>query len=252
MSSAQIPIERAEEKLQNADRIWHLRQTGLMDGLSRQQAHEISMASADRIYKRKSRIFRHGESADLLFILNRGTVRLSVGNTRGREKIVEILKPGDLFGEEVLGFDRVRRSQAIAHEECWVSVLHHTQLLSLLKSVTGLGVNLLRILNKRLLEARNELEILSLGDAEERIARLLLKLSREHGKSIVSDRSARKLKISISHEQVAQMIGANRPHVSSILSQFRKRGLIRYDRRKLLINIPRVSQLLSENRSHES
>jgi len=89
MSTAQL---RCEE-LVNVDRIWHLRQTGLVDGLSHSELNAIASAFEDRIYSKGELIFDQGDPADSLFILNRGCVRISIVYRNDREKILAIHMP---------------------------------------------------------------------------------------------------------------------------------------------------------------
>lgn len=246
MSTAQVYWEQAEESLANADKLWHLQQTELAHGLSFLDLNRLAGHAMDRIYPQDEILFRPGERADSLFIVNRGTVRLSLGNATGREKILGIFKTGEIFGEEVLAPDPIRRSLAVAHEECWVSVLAGEHLWKLLDQVPSLHINLLRILYRKLLEAREEIEALSFDTTQQRIARILLKLARGHGRELALRQGMVKLTIPVSHEQMAQLVGANRPHVSKIMSEFKKRGWIDYSKRKLLVHLPQLAALVSD------
>ena len=82
MSTAQL---RCEE-LASVDRIWHLKQSGLMEGLSLEDLNAVVSACKDRIYSRGEVVFDQGDPADSLYILNRGCVRMSVSNPNDREK----------------------------------------------------------------------------------------------------------------------------------------------------------------------
>jgi len=247
MSTAQLFIGKGEhnEILKNADRLWHLQKTGLTRELSLREMHLLAESFIDRIFDKGQVIFRQGGDATALFFVNRGSVRLSAANAQGRERIMAVLGTGEVFGEEVLGAKRKRRTQAIAHEEAWISAVSRDTTIRLMNEIPALSQNLLLLFDQKLAEAREELETLSFSDTEHRIANALLKLSAGHGMKVLSSQFLRKLRIAVSHEYLAQMIGANRPHVSAIMSQFKKRGWIQYQRRKLLINIEELSNLVS-------
>ena len=252
MSTAQLIIEKGEhnEILKNADRLWHLQKTGLTEELSLREMHLLAASFTDRIFDKGQVIFRQEEEAEAIFFVNRGSVRLSVANSQGRERIMAVLGTGDVFGEEVLGVKRKQRTQAIAHEEAWVSVANRETTLRLMNEIPALSRNLIRLFDQKLAEAREELETLSFSDTEHRIASTLLKLGAGHGMKVMSSQFLRKLRIPVSHEYLAQMIGANRPHVSAIMSQFKKRGWIQYQRRKLLINTAELSNLVGPAESN--
>lgn len=225
------------EELQGVDKIWHLRQAPLLKGLSVQDLAVVAQICSDRIYSRGEIIFSQDDPADSIFILNRGCVRMSVVNPGGREKIVGLFQTGDVFGESVLGTDEKRRVQAEAHDECWVSIVSRDNFLRVMNVKPALAYNLIEILTHKLVEAREEIGALSFLDTERRVARTLLQLAHRHGKQTVSDNHLIKLKIAVSHEQLARMIGGNRPHISTIMSKFKKRGWVHYQGRKLLINM---------------
>lgn len=88
------------ETLDTADRLWHLRQAPLLEGLSLVDLTAVAHVGFERLYHKGAVIFHRGDPADSLFILNRGCVRVSLFQADGREKILEILKKGDVFEKE--------------------------------------------------------------------------------------------------------------------------------------------------------
>jgi len=223
-----------------ADRIWHLQQSSLLEGLSLSDIYALASVCRDNVYPKGEIIFDEDDSADSLFILNRGSVRLSLVNSDGREKILAIFRTGDIFGENVLEPANRFRTQAIAHEESWVSIIRHDQLVHLIQQRTAIAVNYIKILNQLLRQAREDIEAHSFLDVEHRLGKTLLKLATTHGKHIFADKAMVKIKFPLSHHCLARFIGANRPHVSTIMSRFRKQGWIRYQGRKLLVNVNKL------------
>ena len=71
MKTVRVPLE----ELKNADKLWHLRQAALMEGLTSMDLEVFASICLDRIYPRGGVIFHQGDPADSLFILNRGYVR---------------------------------------------------------------------------------------------------------------------------------------------------------------------------------
>ncbi len=230
------------EELQGVDRIWHLRQASLLKGLSVPDLSTVASLCSDRLYSKGEVIFYQDDPAKSLFILNRGCVRISVVNPNGREKIIGLFQTGDIFGENLLA-QRRRQVQATAHEECWVSIITRDDFARLIQEKPALAMNLIEILTRKLGDARDDIGALSFLDTENRVAKTLLKLGQDHGKAIVAEKRLVKLKIPVSHEQLARMIGGNRPHISTIMSKFKKRGWVHYQGRKLLINIDALTKM---------
>ena len=238
-------ISALREKLPNADRVWHLRRSGLTEGLSLVDVQAILSVCKDRIYPKKEIIFDQGDPADSLYILNRGCVRISLIDSDGREKILDIYSAG-ILGENVLTPKQFFEIRATAHEESWVSILSRDDFVALIQHRTSVGLNYGKILCERLLKAREDIVSLSFLDIEHRLGKILLKLAETHGTPIPGKENIVKLKVRLSHEHLAQLVGANRPHVSMVMSRFKKNGWISYQGRKLLINRRRVKgQMLS-------
>ncbi|MGH9340855.1 MAG: Crp/Fnr family transcriptional regulator [Acidobacteriota bacterium] len=239
MSTAQLQLDG----LQTSDRYWHLQQTDLANGLSPADLKAIALLCSDRLYSKEDVIFEPGQAADSLFILNRGCVRLSAMNAEAKEKILGILSSGDIFGEDLLGPTRHFQSQATAHEDSWISIIYRDPFLHLIQERPALALNYIRLLSRKLTETQQDLENQSFLDVLHRLGKTLLKLAESHGRPIFSDRNLVKLRILISHEHLAQLIGGNRPHVSTIMSDFRRKGLIQSQDRKLVINVSRLKRL---------
>lgn len=239
MSTAQI---RCEE-LVSVDRVWHLKRTGLMDGLPLSDLNAVLSACVDRIYSKGEIIFDQGDPADSLFILNRGCIRISAVNPDDREKILGIYTSG-ILGENLLGSEEHFDARATAHDESWVSMISRGQFMILIQQRVTIALNYARILGQRLHEAREDIKSHSFLDTESRLATVLLNLAKRHGKPLLGDGDTMKLKISLSHENLAQLVGGNRPHVSMIMSKFKRKEWIHYQGRKLLIHREKMAGLL--------
>lgn len=227
----------------NLDKIWHLRQTKLVKGLGDEDLQAVEEICKDEIYSKGEPIFESGEPADQVYILFRGCVRAAVGCETGKERIVDFFKAGDILGEDVLGSRPIQQATAIAHEECWIGTIPRNEFINLLEQRPQIALNFIQILSRKLGQAREDITSLSFMGTQQRLAKTLLKLGADHGNEIISKDCVRKLRFPLSHEHLARLIGANRPHVSTIMSDFRKRGWIHYQGRKLLINMRDLASL---------
>jgi len=219
-----------------------------MEGLSLEDLNAVVSACKDRIYSKGEVVFDQGDPADSLYILNRGCVRISVVNPDDREKILGVYTAG-VLGENVLGSEESFQVRATAHEESWISMISSDQLNFLIRKRSAIAINYVKLLSQRLREARQDIESHSFLDTEHRLARMLFKLADRHGKSVFGDERMVKLRIAVSHEHLARMVGGNRPHVSMMMSKFKRRGWISYQGRKLVINREAMEGLLSPSHS---
>ncbi len=229
---------RLEQPL-NADRLWHLRRSGLMDGLPLVDIEAVMSLCTDRVYLKEEVIFDQGHSADSLFLLNRGCVRVSVKDSQDREKILALYSQG-ILGENPLTLEQCFQVRATAHEESWVSIIPSTRFAELIEERPAIGLNYGNILCQRLQEARDDIRSHIFLSAEHRLAKTLLKLAKGYGMPTPAQENMVKLRIPLAHEHLARLVGANRPHVSTIMGRFKRRGLVKYLGRTLLINQKKI------------
>ena len=181
---------------------------------------------------------------EALYHLFQGCVRISVSSPDDREKILGVYRVG-ILGENVLDSEESFQVRATAHEESWLSIISRDQLIFLIRKRSAIAINYVKLLSQRLLEARQDIESHSFLDTEHRLARILCKLASRHGKPVFGDEKRVKLRIAVSHEHLARMVGGNRPHVSMMMSKFKKRGWISYQGRKLVIKRGAMEDLIS-------
>ena len=215
-----------------------------MDGLVLADIQAIVSICTDQIYLAEEVIFDQGDPADSLFLLNRGCVRMSVKNPHDREKILDIYSTG-ILGENPLTPEPSFQVRATAHEDSWVSAIPRDQFTDLIQERPAIALNYGRILCQRLYEAREDIQSHIFLDAEHRLAKILLKLATSYGVPVPSQESMVKLRILLSHEHLAHLVGANRPHVSTIMGRFKRRGLVSYLGRRLLIDPKKIEGLVA-------
>lgn len=228
------------EKLTSADRILYLRQSGLAEGLSFTDLSDVVSVCKDRIYAKEDVIFDREDPADSLYILNRGCVRISTANSSNQEKILWLYTIGDIFGEDVLGLEQRPQTRAIAHEESWISAISRDQLIPLIQQRLPVAINLVNILSERLLESRENIKSHIFLDAEHRLAKTVLGLAERYGRPLRGSEEMVRLRIPLSHEHLGRVIGNNRPYVSMLMSEFKRREWIGYLGGKLVINKTKI------------
>ncbi len=227
--------------LDRTDKIWHLSRAALMEGLGPDELESVCEVLKDRVYPEGGVIFNAGDPAGSLYFLNRGSVRLSIRPDEQREKTVEILKGGDIFGLEAIGRENGYQVLAVAHEECWVSILTREDFFALAQQQPALSYNLIQVLLQRLAHAHEDIEALCFLDIQQRLIQALLRLGEKHGQRLAHQRNMVRLKLRLSHDYLARLTGANRPYLSNIMSNLKKQGWIRYQRKHLLIDVEALS-----------
>jgi CRP-like cAMP-binding protein len=175
-------------------------------------------------FAKKDSVFSQGESADGLFFIQTGRVRLSVVSEAGKEATLGILGEGDFFGEGGLAGQLVRTSSATAMTDCTLLHIEKKAMMLGMSREPKLSAMFLKYLLERNIRYQDDLVDQLFNSSEKRLARVLL-LMAQFGKEGVSEMSVPRL----SQETLAEMVGTTRSRVSFFMNRFRKLGFIDYD-----------------------
>lgn len=181
----------------------------------------------ERRYDRGSIIVSTGDPGDSLFIVRTGQVKVVLVARDGREVILRVLRQGDHFGELALIDGRPRSAHVIALENATLLVLRREDFRREVESSPAIVWALLTEFSRRLRDADGKIGGLVLLDVPGRIARLLVELVVE-GRSTTIERQ-------LTHQMIAQMIGASRETVSRALREFEEAGWIGVERRRITV-----------------
>jgi len=169
-------------------------------------------------------VFLQGDPADSVFYIRKGRVKIAVLSDQGKEAVVGFLQPGQFFGEACLSGDRLRISTATALEECAITSITKTAMLAALHAEPKFSDLFMSYLLKRNDRIEEDLIDQLFNLSEKRLARLLLLLA-----NLGKDGSPQPIKIRVSQETLAEMIGTTRSRVSFFMNKFRKLGLVSYN-----------------------
>ncbi len=169
-------------------------------------------------------IFSQGDSADALFYLQNGKVKVTTLSSHGKEAVVAILGAGDFFGEGCLAGQPLRISTVIAMTDCSIARLKKAAVVRVLHEEPAFSELFITYLLARNIRMEADLIDQLFNSSEKRLARLLLLLA-NFGK----DGGPQPVVAKISQETLAEMIGTTRSRVSSFMNKFRKLGFIDYN-----------------------
>jgi CRP/FNR family cyclic AMP-dependent transcriptional regulator len=176
-----------------------------------------------RYYKNQI-VFSQGDPADTIFFIRKGRVKVVVLSERGKEAVVGILEPGQFFGEGCLSGHPLRNSTATALEECVITAITQPAMLEALHSKPKFAEFFVSYLLTRNSRIEEDLIDQLFNSSEKRLARLLLLLA-NFGK----EGGLQPIKVHVSQETLAEMIGTTRSRVSFFMNKFRKLGFISYN-----------------------
>jgi CRP/FNR family transcriptional regulator, cyclic AMP receptor protein len=207
-----------------------LERTRLFRGLPSATIQQISSLSIRRSYRSGAIVFSQADPGDALYGVVTGQVRISASSPNGREMFLNIMEPGDTFGEIALLDGRHRTATASATASSELIIITRDHFLELLKREPKLVNHVVQLLCERIRWTSGLVEESALLTVPERLARRLLSLGQLHGHETPSG-----VELSISQEEVARFLGLSRQAVNQYLQNWKVQGWLTLGRGKIVI-----------------
>jgi len=177
-------------------------------------------------------LFAEGQSARGVFIVRRGRVKLSICGSDGRTLILRMVDPGCPLGVAAVVSARQYEATAETQEPSEISFVRHTDLIRLMRSNGEFALWVTKHISQDYASTCREIRDLILSDsASEKLARLLVGWLDQHADS----KNPNHMKMSLTHEEIGQMIGTSRETVSRLFAGFKKQRLIQQTGSTLVI-----------------
>lgn len=179
----------------------------------------LTRVSILRTIPRHTVVLHAGDRTDNIYFVLSGVLKVQVSDEEGREVILSMLGPGELFGEMGALDDHPRSATVLAVEASELAVIGKTEFKQCLAENPEVSLFIMRNLTKRLRAADRTIESLALLDVYGRVARLLVEAAETiDGRKVVTQK--------ISKQDIAKMIGASREMVSRVMRDLTAQGLI--------------------------
>jgi CRP-like cAMP-binding protein len=183
-------------------------------------------------YKKGEYIFQAEDTADKIYLINNGRVKIGSYNDSGKEITKAILSKGEVFGELAIVKPGKRGDFAMAMENTDCCIIHVNQMQELMREHSGLSIFLMKVLGSRALQMESRLESLVFKDSRSRIIEYLIELVEKRGERVGYEHVVRKF---ITHQEIANLTATSRQTVTTVLNDLRNRNLITFNRRRLLV-----------------
>ena len=202
---------------------------------------KVGDGKTSREYESGEAVFSQGDTADAVYYIQSGKVKLTVVSKRGKEAVVAILPEGSFFGEGCLAGQPFRMSTASTVQRCAVVQVQKSAMLSLLHQDPEFAGKFLQYLLSRNIRMEADLVDHLFNSSEKRLARLLLLLA-----NFGQESQPIPLVAKMSQETLAEMIGTTRSRVSFFMNRFRDLGFIDYDGGGMHVHSSLVSVVLHD------
>jgi CRP-like cAMP-binding protein len=177
-------------------------------------------------------LFKEGDAGDRLFVVVDGKLKLGVTSNDGRENLLSILGPGDMFGELSLFDPGPRTATATAVVDSKLLALANDQVIGWVKEHPQVSLQLLGRLAQRLRKANDVLSDLVFADVPGRVAKAIIELGERFG---TKKDDGLHVNHELTQEELAQLVGASRETVNKALADFVTRGWIKLVPRGIII-----------------
>jgi CRP/FNR family cyclic AMP-dependent transcriptional regulator len=190
-----------------------LARTPFFAGLNGEAVESVAAVCEQRELRRNDVLFRQGEQATELFVVQNGRVAIANRSEDGRESLVALMEPGDLFGEMGL-FDGIRSADARALELSTVVAVPYAPVRAALEQQPDALWSVVELLAGRLRAVDEALADTVFLDVPGRTAKRLLELAGDGDQ----------FQLPVTQEELAGMVGASRERVNKAISQFVRLG----------------------------
>ena len=205
------------------DDIWHLKRLNFFPELTAEQKAALDKVSETVKFGKDETIYFPGQLSNHVYVVREGFVRLSRPTPKGGFLTLDILNPGDIFGEMALAGQDRQSDAAEAMKDCVLWAIPRSALVSLIMENPAMALQITRIIGFRRWQIENKVSSL-LCTVPIRLARLVLTMAdRYPGKTKSGQRY---VALRLTHQDMGELIGSNREIVTATLNKFKQDGVI--------------------------
>ena len=184
----------------------------------------------DRRIPKHQTIVEEGLAGDYMYVIREGEVKVTKLSGDGREKILELLGPGDFFGEMSLLDNAMRSASVKSLTETRILALSRHDFLKELRRNADLAMAVIQELTRRVRQMDEQASSLSFQRVKERTQGLLRRLAKND-----SELEGRRCTPPLTHQQIADMIGTSRETVTRIVKRLKQEAWLMQDGKKYLV-----------------
>src|SRR5262245_24816984 len=215
-----------------SEAIWYLKRCPLFERLTPAEARRLEARALMRAFARREVIYFPTEPGESVLLLAHGRVKIKSVTPDGRETILAFIDEGELFGELALLDGAPRDEFAEAVEPVRVLAIPRDELLWLMGRRPDVALHVTKLLGFRRRRIENRLRNILFRSNRERTVALLLELLEAHGQRTGGEWE---IQLRLSHQDMANLIGATRESVTVTLGQLQREGLIEVHRRRIRV-----------------
>lgn len=215
-----------------AEKIWLLKHCNLFAQLTPDQLSRLESRARMRKFPRRSPIYLPADQGDGVLLLTAGRAKICGFSPDGKQVILAFIEPGELFGELAILGAAEREEYAEAVEASTVVLLPAGDIRQLMHECPHLSLGITKLIGLRRRRIERRLNYLLFRSNRERLTHLLLELAEQYG---VRTAAGVELRIRLSHQDLANVIGSTRESVTVALGEMQAEGALKVGRQKIVL-----------------
>ncbi|QDS98402.1 Crp/Fnr family transcriptional regulator [Adhaeretor mobilis] len=215
-----------------SERLWFLKRCDLFQRLRPEQLHEVELRSRSREFPRNTPVYLPADQADGVMLLVRGRVKIGSFTEEGKQTILAFIEPGELFGELSLIGAVEREEYAETVEKSTIVMIPREIIQELIRQNPEVSLGVTKLFGLRRQRVERRLKYLLFHSNRERLVHLMLELAETYGRRTPD---GVELKIKLSHQDLASVIGSTRETVTVVLGELQSEGKLKLGRRKIIL-----------------
>lgn len=231
-----------------AECFWYMKQCNLFGQVAPEDIAWLEGHSRMRKLKRGEPIYLPSQSADGVVLVASGRVKICHSTPEGKQSIIDFIDAGEIFGELALLDSQQRDEYAETSEKTTLVMIPKREMQALIRKYPRIVLGVTKLIGLRRQKVERRLRNLLFRSNRERVIHLLMELSEKYGETTSEGIG---LKIRLSHQEMAGVIGSTRETVTVVLGQLQNEGLLAIARRKIIIkDLPKLAKEVNEPLPH--
>lgn len=214
-------------------KLWYLENFNLFSSLDKEKMMKLNKLVKDSNIEKNVPIYFASEPSETIYFLKTGRVKISKYLPDGDEKIIAIINPGEIFGEMAYFNEGERTDYAVTIEPSLICAINKNDFADFVEKNPDLNIKLTKVIGLKLKNFSERVEDLIFKDANHRIISFIIRYAERNGKK-VGDQIF--VKPFLKHQNIGQLTACSRQTVNYLLTDLRNKGIIDFDRSKLIIN----------------
>lgn len=210
----------------------------MLSTLNKDEMVAMDRIAAMRNASKNQVIYFPEDESDSVYMLKSGKIKLSKVSTEGKEIILAILHPGEVFGElSLTGVGGKREEIAEATEDAVICKVEVKDIRMMMSQNPKFNLTITKLIGFKLKKVQSRFESLIFKTAEQRIKQFIKELADEHGMPIKGSSEEFLIRLKLTHDEISKLTATSRQTVTSTLNILESEGVITYDRKSIFVKL---------------